>query len=115
MYLVFIDYRHLKERNMRWMVENNTYNLFTFSVVVILTSNDKSIDDKNGLLLAFLSKMYFSMTGTEGKINVLSLCAAAELLPLFAGFLSSNKLSYLYQEPVSHHHIDERILTARKS
>lgn len=96
------------------MVENNVCHLFAFPVAVILSSNDKSIDDKDTLFLAFLNQMYFAMTWTEGKINVSSLCMAGELLPLFAVFLSSNKLSYCYQEPMSHHHTDdERILTAR--
>lgn len=47
---------------MKWMVENNTCHLFAFPVAVILASNDKSIDDKNTLFLAFLNKMYFAMT-----------------------------------------------------
>lgn len=49
-------------RNLKWMVENSTRHLFTFSVAVILASNDNSIDDKNSLLLAFLNKMYFAVT-----------------------------------------------------
>lgn len=101
------------KRNTKWIVVNNTCHLFTFPVAVILASNDRSIDDKSSLLLAFLNKMYLAMTWTEGKINVSSLCMAAELLPFFAVFLSINKLSYYYQEPMSHHHIDERILPAR--
>lgn len=60
-------------RNTKWMVENSTCHLFTFSVAVILASNDNSIDDKNSLLLAFLNKMYFAVTGTKAKINV-SIC-----------------------------------------
>lgn len=49
-------------RNLKWMVENSTRHLFTFSVAVILASNDNSIDDKNSLLLASLNKMYFAVT-----------------------------------------------------
>lgn len=49
-------------RNTKWMVGNSTHHLFTFSVAVILASNDNSIDDKNSLLLAFLNKMYFAVT-----------------------------------------------------
>lgn len=57
-------------RNIKWMVENGTCHLFTFSLAVILACNDNSINDKNSLLLAFLNKMYFAVAGTKAKINV---------------------------------------------
>lgn len=44
------------------MVGKSTRHLFTFSVAVILASNDNSINDKNSLLLAFLNKMCFAVT-----------------------------------------------------
>lgn len=49
-------------RNTKWMVENSANHHFTFSVAVILASNDNRIDDKNSLLLAFLNQMYFAVT-----------------------------------------------------
>lgn len=46
----------------------------------------------------------------KGQNSCFNLCMAAELLPLFAVFLSSGKLSYYNQQLSFNHHIDERML-----